>query len=730
MHLVKVLVEMPALALDQEFDYLSVKEIPPRVRVNILFNRRNVIGYVTKVEKTDLTKGELEARLGYRLSYIKNVIDESPLLNEELETIAFNLARQSFSSKIACIQTMLPKQLKPATVQAVGKKYQLYLSVSAKLPERLTKRQQEGYEFVRDKGKVKLTDFPYSKAIVDKLIALELLVKTREEIYREAMAVKLEGIPAPELNPDQAKIVKAIMLKKDTSFTALIHGVTGSGKTEVYLSLAAATIKSGRQVIMLVPEIALTPMMVKAFKNRFGDTVAVIHSRLSSGQRYDEYRRISNQEVDIVVGARSAIFAPLANVGLIVMDEEHDSSYKQDAKSPRYGTLNVAKMRSRFHGCPLVLGSATPSLESYARAKNGVYDLYELTNRINGRDLPHITMVDMKKELKNQNYSIFSQLLKDKIQATIAKGQQVILLLNKRGYAAAIQCLECGHVIKCPHCDVSLTYHKDQNKLKCHYCDYQVDFTGRCPDCHSPALKLTGEGTQKVAELIEAEFEGAKVLRFDVDSTRNKDGHQKILEQFENKEANILLGTQMIAKGLDFKDVTLVGVLNGDAALNLPDFRANERCFVLLEQVSGRAGRDSLEGEVIIQSYDIDHPVYKALLNHDYHQFFVQEMRIRKMANYPPFVHLASVLVTSKSEKNAATQSQLIANYLKKTSGLEVLGPAPSLIHRIEDHYRYWIMVKFKDSKVIYPCLQNVVAKYLNDRFVQVVVDFNPYNQI
>ena len=720
---------MPTLALNEEFNYLSVEEIVPRVRVNIVFNRRNIIGYVTAVEKTGLTKAQLEDQLGYRLSHVKSVIDQTPLLNEELEQIAFDLARQSFSSKIACIQTMLPKQLKPATTQAVGKKYQLMLTVTANEPGDLTPKQQAAYGLIKQRGKLTLAEFPYSNGVLDRLIALDLVAKSQEEIYRTVMDVAGDPLAVPELTTAQQEIVKAIQAKQGVSHTALIHGVTGSGKTEVYLALAKATIESGRQVIMLVPEIALTPMMVKAFKNRFGQNVAVIHSRLSSGQRYDEYRRITNQEVMIVIGARSAIFAPLNNIGLIIMDEEHDASYKQDAKSPRYSTMNIAKMRSKYHNCPLVLGSATPSLESYARAKNGVYDFYELPERINGRPLPAITLVDMKGELKRQNYSIFSKLLKDKIQATIDKSQQVILLLNKRGYAATIQCLNCGHVIKCPHCDVSLTYHKATNKLKCHYCDYQVDFHDHCPECHSTKLKLLGDGTQKVAEIIEAEFENAKVLRFDVDSTRNKDGHQKILEQFENQEANILLGTQMIAKGLDFQNVTLVGVINGDASLNLPDFRANERTFALLEQVSGRAGRDRLEGEVIIQSYDIDHPVYKALVHHDYHQFFKEEMALRKMANYPPFVHLASVLVSSKNENLAINQSRLIGDYLKKTAGLQVLGPAPALIYRLDDKYRFYILIKFKDSRLIYPSLQNIVAKHRNDQNLQVIVDFNPYNQ-
>lgn len=730
MYIVKVLVEMPTLALNEEFDYLSEELIMARVRVNILFNRRNVVGYVTSVEKTELTKSQLESQLGYKLAFVKGVIDQKPLLNEELEKIAFNLARSSFSSKIACIQAMLPKQLKPATTQGVGKKYQTVLSVTENSPERLTVKQQLAYDLIKQQEKIRLGDFPYSKGVLDRLVSLSLVKKSQEETYREVAKDVAENKKVKVLSASQQAVVQGILAKSQTSFTALIHGVTGSGKTEIYLHLAAATIKSGRQVIMLVPEIALTPMMVKAFKSRFGQKVAVIHSRLSSGQRYDEYRRITKQKVAIVVGARSAIFAPLNNIGLILMDEEHDSSYKQDAKSPRYNTLNIAKMRSGYHNCPLVLGSATPSLESYARAKNGIYDFYELPERITGANLPPIIMVDMKKELQNQNYSIFSRKLKEEIQVTINQGRQVILLLNKRGYAATIQCQSCGHVVKCPHCDVSLTYHKAQNKLKCHYCDYQVEFTGYCFECQSRALKLMGEGTQKVEEIIQEEIENAKVLRFDIDSTRNKNGHQKILEQFENKAANILLGTQMIAKGLDFKEVTLVGVLNGDATLNLPDFRANERGFALLEQVSGRAGRDQLPGRVIIQSYDINHPVYQALKNHDYHQFFVQEMRIRKMANYPPFIHLVSLLITSKVEDLANKESHRISAYLKKGAGMEVLGPAPSLIYRLDDNYRYLILVKFKNSQMVYPYFQNIVNNYVSNHNLQVTIDFNPYNQI
>lgn len=370
----------------------------------------------------------------------------------------------------------------------------------------------------------------------------------------------------------------------------MIHGVTGSGKTEVYLHLSKHVINQGKTVLILVPEISLTPMMVNVFKHRFKNQVAILHSKLSPGERYDEYRRILNKDVKIVVGARSAVFAPLEKIGLIILDEEHDASYKQETK-PRYQTIQIARIRGQYHNCPVVLGSATPSLESYSRALKGIYDLYELNNRINKFPLPKIELIDMADEIRHKNYSIFSTAMKAKIQDCIDKDEQIILFLNKRGYATYVRCLDCGEVIKCPHCDVTLTYHKHDNKLRCHYCEYQRDMFISCPNCNGHNLKFVGSGTQKIEEQINSIFNGAKVIRYDVDTTKQKDGHQKLLEKFERKEANILLGTQMIAKGLDFENVTFVGVLNADISLNIPDFRANERTFQLLEQVSGRSGR-------------------------------------------------------------------------------------------------------------------------------------------
>ncbi|MEG0368204.1 MAG: primosomal protein N', partial [Coprobacillus sp.] len=453
---------------------------------------------------------------------------------------------------------------------------------------------------------------------------------------------------------------------------------------------------------------------------------------LSQGEKYDEYRRIKRQEVSIVVGARSAIFAPLNNIGLIILDEEHDSSYKQESK-PRYLTSQIAKMRASYYGASVVLGSATPSLESYSRALKGVYDLYELKTRINKKPLPEVKVIDMVEEMRRKNYSLFSNELKKRIQETIDKNEQVILLLNKRGYATYVQCKDCGEVMKCPHCDVSLTYHKHDHRLKCHYCEYQIPYPQSCDHCGSTQLKTVGFGTQKIEEEIEKIFHNAKVIRYDVDTTKNKNGHLKLLEQFKNKEANILLGTQMIAKGLDFEDVTFVGVLNADLSLNVPDFRSSERTFQLLCQVSGRSGRGKKQGTVIIQTYNPTHYAITSAAHHDYISFYNQEMLFRQKAKYPPYCHLVSIIIQSKNEQLVHVASSEIKDYLEKNiSRSVVLGPAKSSIFKMQDIYRERILIKFIDSKDIYSALQTMNDYYNKKQKgkVSVVCDFNPYSQI
>lgn len=728
MYIVKVLVEHPVHSLDTTFDYLSHEPLLKGIRVWIRFGYQKIIGYVESIEETVLSQEELEKQVGFHYQYIIDVIDEEPLLNEELQDLANQLSRMTLSPRISCLQAMLPTQLKPASHQAVGMKTQLCVEVimdqSAK-----TVKQQECLSFLKKHPDIPLKEVPYSRALLKNLEKQGCIQIIEKEVYRQPFSMTHQAKHI-QLTVQQQKVVDGILSHQGK--VALLHGVTGSGKTEVYLTLAAHYLKNNQAVMMLVPEISLTPMMVEVFRERFGDQVAILHSRLSQGEKYDEYRRIKRQEVKIVVGARSAVFAPLENIGIIILDEEHDPSYKQESK-PRYLTSQIAKIRAKTHHASVVLGSATPSLESYARALKGIYDLYELPDRINQKPLPHVEIVDMIQQTRQHNYSLFSIPMKQSIQTTIDKGEQVILLLNKRGYATYVQCQDCGEVLKCPHCDVTLTDHRSEHKLKCHYCEYMIDYPRVCPHCGSTHFKSIGYGTQKIEEEIEKLFHGAKVLRYDVDTTRQKNGHLKLLEKFRNKEANILLGTQMIAKGLDFEDVTFVGVLNADLSLNVPDFRASERTFQLLCQVSGRSGRGQKQGHVIIQTYNPDHYAITCAAKHDYVSFFHQEMKYRQVAKYPPYCHMVSILIQSKQEKWIHQVAMDVKNYLQTHSHQNIiLGPAKSTIYKMQDIYRERILVKFLNSKDIYEALNNINDYYNKQQKgkVRIVCDFNPYSQI
>ncbi|MEG0276118.1 MAG: primosomal protein N' [Coprobacillus sp.] len=729
MYIIKVLVEHPVHSLDTTFDYLYHSPLQSGIRVFVPFHHQRIIGYVEDVVETSLSKEQLEKEAGFQYQYIIDVIDEEPLLNQELQDLAMRLSKLTLSPRIACLQAMLPTQLKPSTTHAVGVKMKTIVEV-LKDGIAQTSKQQQCLAFLLEHPHLQLKDIPYTKGLLDKLLQQGFIEYKQVESYRLPSSNEFIEKKEITLTYDQQRVVDGILSKNER--VSLIHGVTGSGKTEVYLALAEAILKAGKQVMMLVPEISLTPMMVDVFKQRFDSQVAILHSRLSQGEKYDEYRRIKRQEVNIVVGARSAIFAPLDHIGLIILDEEHDSSYKQESK-PRYLTSQIAKMRAKAHQASVVLGSATPSLESYSRAIKGVYDLYELKTRINQKPLPEVKVIDMVEEMRKKNYSLFSLELKQSIQATIDKNEQVILLLNKRGYATYVQCRDCGEVIKCPHCDVSLTYHKHDHRLKCHYCEYQIPYPQSCSKCGSVHLKTVGFGTQKIEEEIERIFHNAKVIRYDVDTTRSKNGHLKLLEQFKNKEANILLGTQMIAKGLDFEDVTFVGVLNADLSLNVPDFRSSERTFQLLCQVSGRSGRGQKQGTVIIQTYNPTHYAITSASQHDYLTFYNQEMLFRQKAKYPPYCHLVSIIIQSKNEQQVHQTAIEIKDYLEKNvSQSVVLGPAKSSIFKMQDIYRERILIKFINSKDIYGALQTMNDYYNKKQKgkVNVVCDFNPYSQI
>lgn len=732
MYIVNVLIEHPVHALDSTFDYLSNEVVMAGVRVKIRFASQVVIGYVVACHETEKTKEELEEEHGFKYRYIEQIIDETSLLNEELQQLSKDLSKLTLAPQIACLQTMLPSQLKPNSAKGVGIKYVQRIIVINPDITCKTNKQQEALAFLVNKPNSLMKEVPFSKALLDKLVEQNAIKIEKIESYRDPYTSFHNSNSLHPLTPDQEEVVTGVLQSLGTSKTSLIHGVTGSGKTEVYLHITRHVIEMGKTVIILVPEISLTPMIVKAFKQQFNNQVAILHSRLSMGERYDEYRRILRDEIKVVVGARSAIFAPLKNIGMIILDEEHDGSYKQES-TPKYHTIQIARMRAKYHQCPVVLGSATPSLESYSRANKGVYDMYRLPHRINQKPLPQITIIDMANEIRKKNYSLFSKEMREKIQDTIYQNKQVLLLLNKRGYASYVRCLDCGEVINCPNCEVTLTYHLAGRKMKCHYCDYETPMLTHCPHCKSENVKRIGSGTQKVEELIEQTFDGAKVIRFDVDTTKNKGSHEKLLKDFEEQKANILLGTQMIAKGLDFPNVTFVGVLNADISLHIPDFRANERTFQLLCQVAGRAGRASQEGEVMIQTYNPDHFVLECVKTHDYQRFYQEEMKYRTMAKYPPFVHMVSILIEGKDELDVEQSSKQIHSYLKKQilHGT-ILGPANSVIYIINQYYRKRILIKFTNSKEVYPALKRMQDFYNKEKRGRTLVtcDFNPFSQI
>ncbi|WP_314249225.1 primosomal protein N' [Abiotrophia defectiva] len=523
-------------------------------------------------------------------------------------------------------------------------------------------------------------------------------------VYRDPLAhLEVEQSQSRTLTEAQEavyeQVAQALEAHQDQTF--LLEGVTGSGKTEVYLQLMAKASQMGRGAILLVPEIALTPQMVRQVKSRFQTGVAVLHSGLTNSQKYDEWRRIIRGQATIVVGARSSIFAPIRDLGLVIIDEEHETTYKQ-SDTPRYHAREVAIWRCHYHQAPLVLGSATPSLESRSRAQVGRYQHLRLPERVNGRPLPPVTLVDMTKEMAQQTTDELSSVLKDKIADRLAKGQQIVLLLNRRGYASYMLCRECGQVIQCPRCDISLTYHKHEHRLKCHYCDYQSPVPDRCPNCHSDYLRTFGLGTQKIEELLNQHFPTARIIRMDMDTTRKKGQHEALLDRFRRHEADILLGTQMIAKGLDFETVTLVGVINADTALNLPDFRAGEKTFQLLTQVAGRTGRGRFEGEVLIQTYNPDHYVMQLAQQHDYESFFYYEMKRRHLGHYPPYFYTTLITISSKYQAKAQAMSHQVKQALLASgAALEILGPSQGAIARINERYYFQLLLKYKDGQVI-----------------------------
>ena len=704
-----ILVEVNAL--EKTFTYKIPDGVKALVGMRALvpFGKRNVEGFILKVYD--------DGNFDYEVKEIISLIDDYPVINKEMLELGKYISNRSLSSLISAYQTMLPAALKAKSKKNINKKYLTYV-VYVNGENVKTDRQREVLDFIKNKGEVLKSEIK-QKSILKYLIDNGNLSEEKREVYRLDEDVKKESKDYT-LTLEQKNVLDNVIMNKFNPY--LLHGVTGSGKTLVYIKLIEKVLEEGKEAILLVPEISLTPQVVNIFKSHFGKVVAILHSALSDGEKYDEWRKIEKKEVSIVIGARSAIFAPFTNLGIIIIDEEHSTTYKQE-NVPRYNAIDVALKRGKTHDCPVILGSATPSVESYTRSKIGVYKLLEMKNRVNN-NLPKVTLVDMKDEFKKGN-RLFSSLAIDKINDRLEKNEQVIILLNRRGFSTVITCHECGFTHKCPNCDIPLTYHKKNNIMKCHYCDYKAPKLFECPKCHSKNINSFGMGTERLEEEINKMFLKAKTIRMDVDTTRRKNAHAKIINDFKDEKYNILVGTQMIAKGLDFPKVTLAIVINGDASLNIPDFRSAERTYELLSQVSGRAGRADIAGEVIIQGFNMNHYSIISAKENDYLRFYNEEMKIRRVLKYPPYYNLCLIRVSGKDYDKVYDEASKISVYLKNNIKDIVLGPSSASVPKINNIYYVQIIIKFKNTKDIINNLMFIKDRYKKGN-VDVLIDLNP----
>ncbi|MDG8359234.1 primosomal protein N' [Streptococcus pneumoniae] len=776
MALAKIIVDVPLMQTDQPYSYRIPEEfegmLEVGMRVHVPFGKGNrlIQGIVLGLESQS-DREEMEQDL----KDIAEVLDFSPVLTPEQLWLAEELRKSVFSYKISILKAMLPgflnssydKILYPLEGLSQEERVRLFGSEDslafssldlAKQAEmmRLTRKgllgleyqavdqkkvktqswyevdhaQLEGVEIsTRAKKKLELRDYllshpesaslaslleSYSREQVNFFVDQGAVTIVQKEVQRSAAYFEeIEASRPLELNPEQRQARDAVVSSIGSSQPPfLLQGITGSGKTEVYLQIIQGALDKGKTAILLVPEISLTPQMTERFIARFGDKVAILHSGLSNGEKYDEWRKVERGDAQVVVGARSAIFAPLKNLGVMIIDEEHEAAYKQDS-NPRYHAREVAILRAQYNQATLVLGSATPSLESRARAGKGVYQHLCLTQRANPlATIPEVQVIDFRDYIGQNETSNFTPPLLEAIQDCLVKKEQVVLMLNRRGYSSFVMCRECGTVDTCPNCDISLTLHMDTKTMNCHYCGFSKDIPQVCPNCKSHSIRYYGTGTQKAYDELAELFPKARILRMDVDTTRKKGSHQALLDQFGRGEADILLGTQMIAKGLDFPNVTLVGVLNADTALNLPDFRSSERTFQLLTQVAGRAGRAEKAGQVLIQSYNSQHYAIRFAKDQDYEGFYAYEMGIRRQLGYPPYYFTIGITLSHKKEEEVFKRAYEVMNILR--SGLSetspILGPTPKPIARTHNLYHYQILIKYRLEDELGPTLNQVLA--------------------
>ncbi len=699
MTIAKVIVDIATSELDKIFDYnVGTSGATEGSRVIVPFGKFKTEGFVISLSK----------RSDYPVDKLKSIIrtvDEVPALTKENLLLAEYVHKKYHASRASVLRLFLPSEMRKGKVRKKTANYASLNSVSVEDMLSSLKKgadKQKGvinYLYKNGKTKCSLLNELFSASSVTALKNKGFISISEERIIRTPYKNLTAVENRVKLTLEQENAVKSAT---QSSLPTLIKGVTGSGKTEVYLQLIERVINENKTAIMLVPEISLTPQTFSRLRGRFGDKCAILHSGLSAGEKFDEWWRLRSNEAVIAVGARSAIFAPLENLGIIIIDEEHDQSYESET-NPRYVTDEVALKRAEISGAKLVFGSATPKIESYKKATEGVYNLVKMNERVNGKPLPEIIISDMRKEVRSGNISPFSAQLKQELKNTLESGNQAIIFLNRRGYSQKVICRECGYVAKCINCDVSLTYHRAEDLLKCHYCNSHYHMLTACPECGSVSINYSGTGTQKVVSELNELFPTAKILRMDNDTTQTKEGHFKILKEFGEKKADILVGTQMIAKGHDFPSVTLVGILDADMSLHFSDYRAGERTFQLITQVAGRSGRAGDKGKVVLQTYSPENPVISTAINYDYERFFKRESAVRKASYFPPYSDVLRIMVESEDDELAIKTLKSVYESAKKVyekhrDSFIYFDKMKSPVKRIKNKYRYQVLARIKNN--------------------------------
>ena len=726
----KVIVDISNSQTDKIFDYEIPSNLDVRkgARVIVPFGPRRVEGFCIDItQSSDVTS----------LKYVEAVLDDFVCISDEMLELMKYMKDKFYVRYVDSLRLFIPSKLRGGRVKELTRLYislnpnmslddiMSKISKNAKTQLALVERLKQGGEYMTALSN------EFSSSAINALAEKNIIIKSSEEVGRVPMA-SIKGNSADvELREAQKKAVDKIF--SSAKDVILLHGVTGSGKTLVYINAIQRAIEEGKTAIMLVPEISLTPQMLRNFRGYFGDSVAMLHSGLSDGERFDEWRRLLKGDAKIAVGARSAIFAPVKNLGLIIVDEEHDASYVSES-NPRYRTVDVAQFRARYNNAKVVLGSATPSIESYLLAKQGQYDLAVMSERISDKGMPNIEIVNMSNELLMGNNSMFSSNLEHKIIDTVKKGEQVMIFLNRRGHSSFVMCRKCGYIAKCTDCDVSLTYHSVDNLLKCHYCGKKYKMLNLCPDCGSNNIRYGKIGTQRVVDEIKRLLPDVNVLRMDNETTNTKDAYLEILGKFAAKEAQILVGTQMIAKGHDFPDVTLVGILDADMSLYHQDYCSNERTFQLVTQVAGRAGRSDKGGKVVLQTYAPNHYVYRFASKYDYEGFFQKENNVRMTTNFPPYTTIIRVLMTSEDEDKVIDTAKSIYRNLMDFAGANkqdflYIQAMKAPLGRIQSKYRYQIIARIKrenESKIIAKFYEVIESN--QSRGVTVFAQLNPQN--